>query len=92
MPDSNLIGLFAGTLTTVSFIPQVVRIWRRRHAEDISTGMFVIFIAGVALWLLYGIRVDAAPVIVANAVTLILASLVLVLKYHFRRRKTRQKD
>ncbi len=91
LPHSDLIGTVAGTLTTVSFIPQVVRIWRRRHADDISTSMFVIFITGVALWLFYGISLGAWPVIIANSVTLVLASAVLVLKFHFHRQKCRAK-
>lgn len=82
------LGLAAGTLTTVSFIPQVVRIWRTKHADDISTSMFVIFIVGIALWLAYGLYLDAMPVIIANAVTLVLASIILILK--FRYQKTRQ--
>ncbi len=82
--------MLAGTLTTLSFIPQVIRIWRTRHAEDISTSMFVIFITGVGLWLCYGIRLHAWPVIVANSVTLMLASMVLALKFHFRRQKRRR--
>lgn len=52
--------------------------------------MFVIFITGVGLWLCYGIRLHAWPVIVANSITLVLASMVLVLKFHFRRQKRRQ--
>lgn len=82
------LGLAAGTLTTISFIPQVVRIWRTKHAEDISTSMFVIFIVGIALWLAYGLYLNAMPVIIANAVTLVLASIILILK--FRYQKTRQ--
>ena len=81
----ELLGLAAGTLTTVSFVPQVVRIVRTRSAHDISWWMFGIFTAGVALWLWYGIVVDALPVIVANVVTLTLASAILVLKWRYGR-------
>lgn len=85
MLNQDWLGLAAGTLTTVAFVPQVVRIWQRKHADDISTSMFVIFIAGVALWLCYGVTLNAWPVIAANAITLVLAMTILLLKYHYRR-------
>jgi MtN3 and saliva related transmembrane protein len=83
----NLIGTLAGTLTTVAFVPQVVRIWRTQHADDISTSMFVIFITGIMLWLWYGIRLNAWPIIIANSITLSLASIILVLKFHFHNKR-----
>ena len=88
MINQDWVGLAAGTLTTISFVPQVVQIWRTKHADDISTSMFVIFMIGVALWLLYGIYLDALPVIIANAITLLLAATILILKFHFHRNKS----
>lgn len=85
MLNQDLVGLAAGSLTTISFVPQVVQIWRTKHADDISTSMFVIFMAGVGLWLLYGIYLNALPVIIANSITLLLAATVLILKFHFHR-------
>lgn len=80
---SDLIGLAAGTLTTLSFVPQVLRTWRSRSAGDISLAMFSLFSLGVVLWLIYGIMNDAPPIILANAVTLVLAVAVLVMKLRF---------
>ena len=77
---ANLIGLVAGTLTTVAFLPQVIRTWRTRRADDISLGMLLLFTTGVALWEIYGIAIGAAPVIAANAVTVVLALAMVVLK------------
>lgn len=88
MINQDWVGLAAGSLTTISFVPQVVQIWRTKHADDISTSMFVIFMTGVALWLLYGIYLDALPVIIANAITLLLAATILILKFHFHRNKS----
>ncbi|MHB1677453.1 MAG: SemiSWEET family sugar transporter [Sulfuriferula sp.] len=85
MLNQDWLGLLAGSLTTIAFVPQVVRIWRTKHADDISTSMFVIFITGVALWLCYGISLKAWPVIAANAATLILAIIILILKYRYRK-------
>jgi MtN3 and saliva related transmembrane protein len=64
-------------------VPQVVQVWRTRSAEDISLGMYLLFMLGVALWFAYGLRVHAAPVWAANGVTLVLAGAVLVGKLRF---------
>ncbi len=77
---ANLIGIVAGTLTTVAFLPQVIRTWRTRRADDISLGMLLLFTTGVALWEIYGLAIGAAPVIAANAVTVVLALAMVVLK------------
>ena len=79
------LGLLAGTLTTIAFIPQIVRIVRTRSAHDISWWMFGIFCTGIALWLWYGIRLDALPLILANVVTLALALAILFLKWRYGR-------
>lgn len=79
------IGLAAGALTSIAFIPQVIKIWHTKHADDISASMFVIFTVGVALWLIYGIQTGALPVVLANAVTLVLALVILILKYYYRK-------
>jgi MtN3 and saliva related transmembrane protein len=84
MESANTLGLIAGTLTTVAFIPQVVKIWKTRHATDISLGMFAIFSSGVLMWLFYGIEIDALPVIVANGITLGLSLTILFFKIKFK--------
>jgi MtN3 and saliva related transmembrane protein len=87
---ADAIGLLAGVLTTLAFVPQVIRVWRTRSARDLSLASFAIFTVGVALWLVYGIAVGALPVIVANAVTLVLAGAILVMKLAFDRAKRRR--
>lgn len=82
----TVLGLCAGTLTTISFIPQVVKTWRTRSGADLSTSMFALFSLGLVLWFAYGVMIDSLPIIVANGVTLALTLLVLVLKYRFRNR------
>lgn len=81
LPD--LIGSLAASLTTAAFIPQVWKVWRSKHTKDISLAMYLIFTSGVALWLGYGLLLAAWPIIVANAITLLLAGTVLVLKLKF---------
>ena len=80
----KLVGLVAGTLTTISFLPQVVKTWQSRSAKDLSMGMFAIFCAGTILWLIYGIYIDALPVILANAVTLLLSLTLVIFKLRFK--------
>lgn len=81
----DFIGAVAGMLTTISFIPQVVKIWRTRSARDISYGMYTCFIGGVALWLCYGLLIGALPIVLNNAIVLLLAILVIMLKYRAER-------
>jgi MtN3 and saliva related transmembrane protein len=80
----QLLGLVAGFLTTASFLPQVIKTWKSRSAKGLSLGMFSLFCVGVLLWLIYGVMVKDIPVIVANLVTLILASTLLYFKLSFK--------
>lgn len=82
----NLLGAAAGTLTTIAFVPQVLKTWRTRSGDDISTGMFLLFSSGVLLWLLYGVALNATPIIIANSITLILALTIILLKMRYRSR------
>jgi len=74
------IGSIAAVCTTLAFVPQVVQSWRTRDLSGISLPMYTIFTLGVLLWLIYGILIQDWPVIIANAITAMLASVVLLLK------------
>jgi MtN3 and saliva related transmembrane protein len=76
----SVLGLVAGSFTTIAFLPQVIKTWKTRSAKDLSLGMFSIFTIGVGMWLAYGILINDLPVIMANVVTLILASTLLFFK------------
>ncbi len=80
----QLLGLAAGMLTTIAFLPQVIKTWRSRSAKDLSLGMFSLFCLGVTMWLAYGILVQDLPVIAANMLTLMLASTLLFFKLRFK--------
>ncbi len=80
----TILGLAAGTLTTVAFLPQVTKAWRTKSTKDISLVMFIMFCIGIFLWLIYGIFLKSLPIILANAITLILALTILILKIKFR--------
>lgn len=77
---SEMIGLVAAALTTLSFLPQALMVIRTRRTEGISLTMYAMFTTGVAGWLAYGLLTHAVPVIAANAVTLALAGTILSLK------------
>ncbi|PZU96789.1 MAG: hypothetical protein DCE90_09100 [Pseudanabaena sp.] len=80
MDFTNILGFVAAFLTTTAFLPQVLKVWRSRSTRDISLPMLITFISGVTLWLIYGVMVKAAPIIIANAITLILNLLILRFK------------
>ncbi|MGD8453382.1 MAG: SemiSWEET transporter [Phycisphaerae bacterium] len=80
MSAITILGILAGTLTTAAFTPQVVKSWRTRHTKDVSLGMFIILCVGTTLWLIYGLLMSDLPIILANAVTLVLATSILALK------------
>ncbi len=83
MPTTDLIGSIAACLTTLSFLPQALHTFRTRDVKGISLGMYALFTTGVALWLVYGLMLMAWPLIVANAITLLLALAILVMKLRF---------
>jgi len=81
--DSNLIntlGLVAGFCTTISIVPQMVKVHRTRQTRDISLGMFGLLAFGVALWTIYGFLINKPPIIIANSVSFVLILYVLIMK------------
>ncbi|MCA3221462.1 MAG: SemiSWEET transporter [Burkholderiales bacterium] len=84
MNAAEVIGYVAAVLTTVAFVPQAWQTWRTRDAAGVSLGKYALFCTGVALWLVYGLLLGAWPIILANAVTLVLALAILVMKLRFR--------
>ena len=85
MNSTELVGSLAACLTTVSFVPQAWMTWRTRDVSGISLGMYSVFTLGVALWLAYGLLLAAWPVVVANAITLLLALAILAMKLRYGR-------
>ncbi|MCC4117709.1 SemiSWEET transporter [Aromatoleum toluclasticum] len=89
MTATEAIGYLAALLTTTSFVPQALHIWRTRDARAISLGMYSVFSAGVALWLAYGLLVGSCPVMLANVVTLFFALSILLMKIRYDRERRR---
>ena len=84
MTFSDLIGYVAAFLTTASFVPQAWHTFQTRDVSGISLGMYSVFTAGVACWLIYGVLLGAWPIVFANCVTLALAVAILVMKLRYR--------
>ena len=76
----DLIGYLAGSLTTIAFLPQIVKTWRSRSAQDLSLAMLSIFTTGVLCWLFYGIALGRWPIILPNTITLVLTGAILFFK------------
>lgn len=80
----TILGLFAGTLTTIAFLPQMFRTWKTKSAKDVSFVMLITFMTGLFLWFVYGIILGALPIIIANGVTLFFNFIILWLKIKYR--------
>jgi MtN3 and saliva related transmembrane protein len=83
MTYTTLLGLIAGTCTTFAFLPQLLKIWKTKSTGDISLWMYVVICTGILLWLIYGIMIGSVPVILANAVTLVIAAMILIMKIKY---------
>ena len=80
MSGIDFLGFLAAILTTLSFIPQVVKTWKTGSTKDISVIWLLTFSSGVAIWLVYGYLLDSMPIMAANSATLILLMLILKVK------------
>ena len=78
------IGFFAAFCTTIAFLPQAIKVFKSKSTKDISLYMFLIFTIGVLSWLVYGLIINDMPIILANAVTLILSFFILVYKIKYK--------
>lgn len=83
---SNLgefIGMIAAVCTTAAFLPQAIKVIKDRQTQALSLAMYAVFTTGVALWFAYGLVILSAPVIIANAVTFMLAATILGMKLRY---------
>lgn len=79
-----IVGYIAGALTTISFIPQVIKAWKMKETRDLSLAMLILFSVGIFLWALYGIWINSLPVIAANVITFVLILVLLFLKFRYK--------
>ncbi len=84
MEIATIVGLAAAALTTIAFLPQAIKAWKTKSTKDLSLNTFIMFWAGVACWLAYGLMINDLPIIVANIVTIILATAILAIKLKYK--------
>lgn len=89
-PVSTILGTAAAILTTASFFPQLLRIWRSRSVNAISASMYTIFVIGLLLWITYGIVISAWPIIIANSITALQSIAILWMKVRYSRADARR--
>ncbi|MBY0500604.1 MAG: SemiSWEET transporter [Alphaproteobacteria bacterium] len=87
LPIVEYLGILAGTLTTISFLPQVLKIWKEQDVSSISILMYTLFCFGVFFWIIYGMILNSLSLILANSITLFLAMCVLFLKISIERKQ-----
>lgn len=84
MNPITILGLVAATFTTLSFLPQAIKVIKTKNTKDLSLVMYSIFTIGVSLWLIYGFLVKDLPIIVSNAITFLLAIVILIMKIKYK--------
>lgn len=80
----EFIGTIAAVLTTMSFLPQAIKVIRTKDTSGISLGMYGAFVLGVFLWIVHGIRIQEWNLIIANVITFVFASVILIYKIKYR--------
>ena len=84
MTAIQMLGLTAGTITSITFLPQVIQIWKTKSAKDLSMFMLMLLIMGVSMWLTYGILVKDAAIIYTNSMVLAMSLIMLYFKLKFK--------
>jgi len=87
MDAIELLGMTAGTLSSITFLPQVIKTWKSRSAKDISLWMLLFVTSSVVLWLIYGIFLKSVPIIYTNSAVLLMSLILLYFKWAFSRRQ-----
>ena len=76
-------GYFAAILTTLAFLPQLIKTLKTQKAEDVSLITLIMFLTGVLSWIIYGYKISSTPILIANIITFILNLLILIFKIAF---------
>ena len=84
MEGIEILGMAAGTISSVTFLPQVIKTWQTKSAKDISLWMFLLVTLSVIMWLVYGILKESIPIIYTNSAVLLMSLIMLYFKWKFR--------
>ena len=79
----DLIGFSAALLTTIAFLPQLLKTWKTKSADDVSIVMLILFITGLICWIIYGLNIHSIPILIANIITFIFNFSILILKISY---------
>ncbi len=84
MSGIQILGMLAGTITSITFLPQVIKVWKSKSAKDLSLVMLLLLMAGVSLWLAYGLVIADAAIIYTNSMVLLMTLILLFFKMKFK--------
>jgi MtN3 and saliva related transmembrane protein len=84
MSGIQFLGMLAGTITSITFLPQVIKVWRSRSAKDLSLLMLLLLMTGVSLWLAYGLAIGDAAIIYTNSMVLLMSLVLLFFKLKYK--------
>ena len=77
---ANCVGTVAGILSTLAFFPQAIKVWRTKSTQDLSLAMYALYNSALVVWVIYGFMIDAWPLILTEAFTLVLSLYILIMK------------
>ena len=83
--NTEFFGYFAAILTTVAFLPQLIKTLKTKKADDVSITTLILFISGLGSWIIYGYKISSLPILIANIITLILNLFILISKIYYSR-------
>ncbi|HAO46237.1 MAG TPA: SemiSWEET transporter [Ferruginibacter sp.] len=84
MTAASILGLLAGTITSITFLPQVIRIWKTKSVKDISMLMMILLLVGTCCWLMYGILMKDAAIIYTNVMVLTMSVIMFWFKLKYK--------
>lgn len=84
MSGIQILGMLAGTITSITFLPQVIKVWKSRSAKDLSLIMLLLLMVGVSLWLAYGLVLGDAAIIYTNSMVLLMTLILLFFKLKYK--------
>ena len=79
----DFVGFLAAFLTTIAFLPQLYKTWKTKSADDVSLIMLIVFLTGLICWIIYGLKINSVPILIANIITFIFNLSILILKINY---------
>lgn len=83
--NADILGYIAGTITIISFVPQIIKSYKTKRVKDLSILMLLMIMASILLWLIYGILVGNKPIIIVNGIYVLVVAFQFYLKIRYNR-------